>query len=239
MAKSGTHFHFKQFSVRHDSSTMKVGTDAVLLGAWADVRQARRMLDIGTGSGVIALMLAQRTGPDAHIDAVEIADHDCKEAADNVAASPWPGKVSVHHTSIQDFSPSIFYDVIVSNPPYFNNSLAPPDARRGQTRHTLSLDHHDLLRAALRLLAPLGTLNVVLPPVEGHQFLLLAEASELYCARSLAFRSRAEKTVERVLMEFRRHPCATERSELVLYDEGAAWSAAYCALTRDFYVAIP
>src|SRR5690349_15209367 len=117
MTRSGTHFHFKQFSVRHDNATMKVGTDGVLLGAWADPGEAKYILDIGTGSGIIALMLAQRTNEDVIIDAVEVEATDAAQAAENISNSPWPAKVLVHHTAIQNFNSERKYDLIVSNPP--------------------------------------------------------------------------------------------------------------------------
>ena len=116
MSKSGSHFHFKQFSVRHDRSTMKVGTDGVLLGAWVNVDDSKRILDIGTGSGVIALMLAQRTTSDVLIDAVEVESDDAAQAKENVLQSPWPRRIDVHHTPIQNFHSDECYDLIVSQP---------------------------------------------------------------------------------------------------------------------------
>src|SRR5689334_10782076 len=117
--KSRSHFQFRQFSVSDDRCSMKVGTDAVLLAAWADLHNALRVLDIGTGSGVIALIAAQRTGSTCHIDGIEIQETDCAQAAANVAASPWFDRTTIVCTSVQEYFPPYQYDVILCNPPYF------------------------------------------------------------------------------------------------------------------------
>ena len=238
MAKSGTHFHFKQFSVRHDRCSMKVGTDGVLLGAWADVSDATDLLDIGTGSGVIALMLAQRTSPDTHIEAVEIEEEDATQANENVTASPWPGKVNVHHKPVQTFHSDRCYDLIVSNPPFFINSQKPPGDRRTRTRHTTSLDYETLLNSVVTLLNESGRFNVVLPFTEGLHFIELAQRVGLYCTRKYSFRTRAEKPIERWLLEFSKHATKTEEGEILLYSNDLNWSDGYKQLTREFYLKV-
>jgi tRNA1Val (adenine37-N6)-methyltransferase len=142
-------FQFKQFSVAHDRSTHKIGTDGVLLGAWADVSNVQYILDVGTGTGVIALMMAQRTAGSVLIDAVEIEKEDSEQALQNVLQSPWASRIGVHHTAIQNFSPSRQYDLVISNPPYFVNSWKPPEKKRSQARHTHELSFDELLTAAL------------------------------------------------------------------------------------------
>lgn len=238
MAKSGTHFHFKQFSIRHERSTMKVGTDGVLLGAWTNIEHAVHLLDIGAGSGLIALMLAQRTSKEALIDAVEIEDQDAQQAEENVAQSPWPEKIRIHKMAIQDFSSHKQYDVIVSNPPYFSNSHEPPDKRRHQTRHTVLLSFTDLLVSVQRLLKPDGRFNVVLPYTEGLHFITLASNYGLHCSRQWSFRTRAEKPIERWLLEFTTHDTLSETGAVLLYKEKDEWSDSYKALTKDFYLAL-
>jgi len=233
--KRKTYFHFKQFSVRHDRCTMKVGTDAVLLSSWADVNKAENILDIGTGSGVIALIMAQRTA-DAVIDAVEIEIQNVEQAKENVLNSPWDEKISVHNISIQEFLPTRSYDVIISNPPYFNNSQLPPDQHRHKSRHTVSLDYKSLLVAVKRMLNPNGRFNVVLPFTEGLQFITLAAKYELFCSRQYSFRTRREKPIERWLLEFSFHELAKEEGEILLYEKGLVWSDAYVRLTSDFYI---
>ncbi len=229
-------FRFKQFTIQHDRCTMKVGTDAVLLGAWAKITSAKHVLDIGTGSGVIALMLAQRTSPLCTIDAVEIEPIDAQQATDNVLQSPWPNKVRVFNTSIQEFKPPHFYDLIISNPPYFINSEKPPDVRRQQTRHTSLLSFESLLSCVNRLLTPNGKFNIILPYTEGFQFVELARQSKLFCTRQVSFRTRLEKPIERWLLEFSRVESTSERDEILLYENGLMWSAKYHALTQEFYL---
>ncbi len=236
MSKSGTHFHFKQFTVRHDRSTMKVGTDGVLLGAWVDIANSKHILDIGTGSGVIALMLAQRTTPDVMIDAVEVEQEDAEQAKENVAHSPWPRRIEVHASSIQNYKSDDLYDLIVSNPPYFNNSAKPPDEKRIQARHTTTLPYDVLLRHVKQLLEPNGRLAVILPFTEGLEFETLAKHEELFCIRKTAFRTRREKPIERWLMEFSRSKKLLVEHEILLYNDGLEWSDDYISLTRDFYL---
>jgi len=214
---------------------MKVGTDAVLLGAWCDVAGAKRILDIGTGSGLIALMLAQRSGVSTSIDAVEITADDAGQAIENIRQSPWPGKVRVIHQRIQDFIADP-YDLIVCNPPYFSRSLLSPDHERSRARHGLTLSHDELISAARRLLMPHGQFSIVLPTREGEQFMQDAEASGLYLQRLTRFHSRKEKSQERSLSSFGLKKSAIKEETLVLYEVGSVKSAAYQELTSDFYL---
>lgn len=215
---------------------MKVGTDGVLLGAWLEIHGARRILDIGAGSGVIALMMAQRTDPSAHIDAVEIEATDAQQAMNNVRSSPWPGKVKVHCMPAQEFETDQPYDIIVSNPPFFRDSFEPPDARRVQSRHAKSLPYEDLIGCVVRLLHENGTFNVILPPVEGEHLAALAKAKDLYVRRKFLFRTRAHKVPERWLLEFSRHSGTISEDEVLLYERGEEWSDQYRELTREFYL---
>jgi len=234
--KRKTHFHFKQFSLQHDRCSMKVGTDAVLLGSWANVKTAKSILDIGTGSGIIALMVAQRTSSDTKIDAVEIEKQDAKQALENILNSPWPDKISIHHLPVQEFLPPKRYDVIISNPPYFNNSHEPPDKRRHQTRHTISLSYEALISSSERLLNRDGKFNIILPYTEGLQFITRALQKKLFCTRKYSFRTRSEKPIERWLLDFSTQEQYLEVGEIVLYKEGLTWSDSYVCLTRDFYL---
>jgi len=236
MAKRGTHFHFKQFSIAHDRCSMKVGTDGVLLGAWADIHTAHTLLDIGTGTGVIALMLAQRSAALASIDAVELEKEDATQATENVLNSPWPDKVNIYTCAIQEFTPGKRYDLIVSNPPYFVNSQEPPDKRRTQTRHTVSLPFEDLLQAVTRLLAPGGRFSIILPYTEGNRFIALASGYSLSCIQQWSFRTRAGKPVERWLLTFSDIPAPLNKGEVLLYKQSHVWDDSYIALTRDFYL---
>ena len=229
-------FRFKKFTVDHSGATMKVGTDGVLLGAWLDIRDAHTILDIGTGSGVIALMMAQRTDVASQIDAVEIEKADAEQAIQNVNNSPWPEKVKVHCQPIQDFRPGLKYDLIVSNPPFFRDSFQPPDVRRRQARHGDTLCHADLIECVCRLLQETGTFNIILPPVEAQLFIDLAKENQLHLTRRCLFRTRAHKAPERWLMEFSRRSGTIYEDEVLLYSSGEHWSEGYRSLTQDFYL---
>lgn len=228
-------FRFKQFSIAHDRATMKVGTDGVLLGAWTAVDQAKRILDVGTGTGVIALIMAQQSSDRAHIDAIDISEAAGTQAIENVANSPWPAKIKVYHQSLQDFTASPF-DLIVSNPPYFNKSYKPPTEKRMQARHTETLSHETLLQNAKRLLAPHGKLNLILPVAEGKQLLEQATKMDWWCSRLCTFYSRKEKPPERLLLELQLQAVPTVEQELILYESGNVWSSDYQNLTRDLYL---
>ena len=162
-------FRFKQFAVRQDRCPMKVGTDGVLLGAWAEVRPGdRRMLDVGTGTGLIALMLAQRSA--AWITAVDIDVECATQAAENFAASPWADRLDAVSVAVQRYDPVEKFDLIVSNPPYYVDSLLSPDEGRNTARHAAGLPFGELAAAVVRLLSPGGRFALVLPPVEMQRF---------------------------------------------------------------------
>jgi tRNA1Val (adenine37-N6)-methyltransferase len=230
-------FRFKQFSVEHDRCTHKVGTDAVLLGSWVNIAETdQHMLDIGTGSGVIALMLAQRSANHTHIDAIDIDEHNAEQARMNAGNSPWPEKITVHSAAAQIFSPETRYNLIVSNPPYFSKSLLPPDSKRSVARHTADLSFKDLLETVVRLLTPGGRFAVVLPYSEGMNLINLAKGHKLFPIRQTDFHARLHKPIERLLLEFSFENIPLQYSKLTLYDQGEKWSDAYQSLTRDFYL---
>jgi tRNA1Val (adenine37-N6)-methyltransferase len=230
-------FQFKRFIVADDHCTHKVGTDGVLLGAWVRVLSTDRfLLDVGTGSGLIALMLAQRSDSGSHIDAVDVGEAEVQQAIDNVTRSPWPEKITLWNTSLQEFSSPGRYDLIVSNPPFFVNSLQPPEIRRSSARHAHSLPFDELLQNVVRLLAPGGRFGVILPYQEALDFTERALLHQLFPSRITSFRARKNKPVERILSEFCFEKKNVESSELVLYEEGSTWSESYKSLTRDFYL---
>jgi len=229
-------FHFKKFSIDDSRCAMKVGTDAVLLGAWVNIHNAKRILDIGTGSGVIALMLAQRIDENAKIDAVEIAKDDAQQATENIKASPWEGKVIIHESAIQDYDAEYRYDLIVSNPPYFINSLTPPTQSRTQARHAQSLSFEELINHSVPLLNPNGRLAVILPVAESNTFKLIANSKQLSLIRETAFYSRENKPQERWLLEFSLTHQSLASDKLILYDTGGNKSSRYLELTGDFYL---
>ncbi len=232
-------FRFKKFLICDDDASMKVGTDAVLLGAWSDVSDAKSILDIGTGCGIIAIMLAQRTKQEAAIDAVELLEPDSMQARQNILQSPWPGKVKVFQSDIQLFEPQKKYDLIVSNPPYFTKSLLPPAQGRTLARHDTTLSSDKLLDAVVRLLGPSGRFDLILPATEAASFILKANSHGLFISRHTRFFTRASKPQERSLMEFRfdEQPCSDQ--SLVLYQAGEQQTNDYKRLTADFYLDKP
>jgi len=135
---------------------MKVGTDAVLLGAWVNLANVKNILEVGTGSGIISLMLAQRTTPSVKIDAIEIEEEDAQQARENILRSPWPDKIAVHHRALQNFKSNATYDLIISNPPYFINSHLPPSAKRSVARHANTLTYPELISNVKKMLALRG-----------------------------------------------------------------------------------
>lgn len=215
---------------------MKVGTDGVLLGAWTTIAAPKSVLDIGTGSGLIALMLAQRTQAYTFLDAVELELQDFMQAKENVRNSPWFNRIAVHHVAIQDFISQQSYDLIVSNPPYFRKSLEPPERRRHQSRHGITLSFEELIVSVKRLLKPRGLFSVILPHAEGLHFIQMAKENGLHCSRQWSFRTRREKPVERLLLEFSFLQRLPETGEILLYSEGSSWSEDYQNLTRSFYL---
>jgi tRNA1Val (adenine37-N6)-methyltransferase len=234
-------FAFKQFRVHDDRCQMKVGTDGVLLGAWANVAGARRVLDAGAGSGLISLMIAQRA-PTAHVDGVEILVADARQASENIAESPWSDRMVIHQGPLQGFRPPYLYDLIVSNPPYFNRSLLPPEERRASVRHTISLTHDELLKAVTRLLHPDGKFCLILPSQGFDSFVLLSAKVGLHVRRLLEFRTRPGRSVERYVLELSRLPGEAIREQLCLYEREFIgqgrdnWSTEYQKLVADFYI---
>ena len=231
---SNDRFAFKQFEVYHDRCAMKVGTDAVLLGAWADVAQARRVLDIGTGTGIIALMVAQRSK--ASITAVDLDADAVEQAKENVLRSPWSDRIEVIHQDVRDFSVDVRFDGIVSNPPYFVDNLKSPDHQRALARHTDNLSFRELLRSVDSLLSDDGLFSVILPSEALDSFWSLALEMKLYPCRQAEIMTKASSPVKRVMLELRRKSGGYISERIALRDASGAYSEAYRELTKDFYL---
>ncbi|WP_421271916.1 tRNA1(Val) (adenine(37)-N6)-methyltransferase [Aeromonas taiwanensis] len=228
-------FTFKQFHIDHDRCAMKVGTDGILLGAWAPVAGARRVLDIGAGSGLISLMLAQRTADHCMIDGVELDKDAVGQARENVAASPWQGRVSIIESAIQDYSAAP-YDLIVSNPPYFVAGQTFSDPARALARHTGALDSHKLLAASQRLLSQDGLLALVLPTAMADEILCISSSYDLHAVCYTAVITRAGKEANRVLLLLGRGLNKCERGEILIHSADGTYSDRYIQLTRPFYL---
>ena len=229
-------FQFREFSIANDRAALKVGTDAVLLGAAMSIPgTCRHALDIGTGTGVIALMLAQRC-PGASIEAIDIDGPSAEEAADNFAASPWAERLDARHVALSDYTPARELDLIFSNPPYYDNSLLNPDARESTARHTQELHYRDIAAFAAEHLSAEGQLSLILPSECEKDLLRCAGSFGLHPFRLLHIRTTARKQPRRMIAEFRRGTGFTaEESELVLQD-GAARTPEYNQLTKSFYL---
>ena len=215
---------------------MKVGTDGTLLGAWADLPQHGRILDIGTGTGLIAIMAAQRSTK-AHITAIDI-DLECiSQARENVEATRWSERIEVVHTPLQEFSVAEPFDVIISNPPYFVDSLLSPDAARSTARHTDTLSFDDLAQGVLRLLSQDGHFALILPPTEMERFLSAARG-RLFLTRRCEVWTTPTSGARRIMAQLSPQPTTPPQSEkLIIEDHGPqGYSEDYKRLTCDFYL---
>ena len=229
-------FHFKHFSLYHDRSTMKVGTDAVLLGAWVDVKPTDWVLDIGTGCGVLPLMLAQKGIAKVH--AVDLDEASALEAAENFQASRWSRKLFSFHADIRKFTMQCAYDLIISNPPFFINSFKCDTDRRNQARHTdTSLTFNDLIATVRRLLKPDGRLVLVLPERESNDFIPMAEQANLCLCRKENIIPIEGKTPNRVNLEFHYgKPEMVHISDLIIRHEDGTFTENYQERVRDYYL---
>lgn len=231
-------FQFKQFSVNQEDCTMKVGTDGVLLGAWADVSGAKKVLDIGTGTGVIALMMAQRL-PEAEIHAVEISEEACAVAEQNFAESKWSDRLKSFNFPVQDFAKMTDhrYDLIVSNPPFFSGGTFSSNEDKNLMRHTVRLPNGDLLNAVRRLLNRSGRFVMILPYIEGLRFEEMARQYHFYVTKKTSVLPVEGKPVERLLLEFAYEEQALEEQSLIIEtDTRHVYTEDYIALTKDFYL---
>lgn len=233
----GKGFTFKQFHIDHSRCAMKVGTDGTLLGAWASLPEKGNILDIGTGTGLIAIMIAQRS-PQVMISAIDI-DEDCvTQAKENVDASKWHNRIEVIHSALQNFNPDKKFDLIISNPPYFVDSLNSPDAARTTARHNVTLSFSDLCDGILRLMTDKGTFAVILPQPE-MQALQSTMRGKLFITRICEVWSTPTSGAKRILAEFRRCPpeAPPMAEKLIIEDRGPmGYSDEYRQLTRDFYL---
>lgn len=231
-----TVFYFKQFSVHHQNSTMKVGTDAVLLGAITDIGKAKNILDVGTGSGVIALMLAQRS--DASIHAIDPDKPSIKEAGENFKASSWEERLSAENITIQNFAESNNpdFDLIVTNPPYFTNALKNPDASKAQARHNDNLSFDELIRNASQLLNSQGKLALILPASEEQSILHIAFTYKLFPNQITYILPREDKSPNRIVLELSKQETSGKlfSQTLSIRNKTGEYSPEYIALLKNF-----
>ncbi|MCL1821641.1 MAG: methyltransferase [Prolixibacteraceae bacterium] len=232
-----SYFQFKQFTIIQKHSAMKVGVDGVLLGAWADVAEAHSILDVGTGTGLIAIMMAQRSC--SEISAVEIDKPSADEAAFNVSQSPWKERIKVYHTSFQEFATSTSekFDLIVSNPPFFENSSRPKNLRRSNARHTDQLSSENMIRSCLHILSPNGKVALILPSTKAGNFIETAKTEGFFLNRSLLVRPNPAKPPHRCLLQFSTTETIIEVGEFMIeHIIHHDFTEEYITLTKDFYL---
>lgn len=228
-------FAFKKFVIHQDHCAMKVGTDGVLLGSWAN--GGKRILDIGTGTGLIALMMAQRY-TDAIIDAVEI-DHDAAlQAYENVSNTEFANRIKIVETAIQHHSTQDKYNAIVSNPPFFIDSLLNPNAQRSTARHACALKYCELFATVKALLDTDGEFSAIIPTECLQAFIAEAYKAGLAMSRQCAVRTTPRKQSKRHLVAFHHadYKCERETEEVCLQDIDGSRSEWYAQLTADFYI---
>lgn len=228
------YFQFKQFTVWHDQCAMKVGTDGVLLGAWAPVESAQRILDIGTGTGLVALMLAQRS--QATLVALEIEELAAAQAAENVARSPWQGRIEVLREDFKQYRSDSKFDRIVSNPPYFARSLKCPDTQRSSARHHEGLSYEDLLQGVVPLLTENGTFTLVIPADASEEIKRIARRCALYPAQQLSVITKPHAAPKRTLITFGFRQQACQVETLLTEIARHQYSDEYIALTKEYYL---
>ena len=232
------YFQFKQFRIIQERSAMKVGMDGVLLGAWVDTSGAERILDIGTGTGLIALMMAQKNNL-AQIDAIEIDSDALLEATVNIQQSSWSNRIKTELCSFQEFSERTDrkYDLIVSNPPFFTNGVKAPLENRAQARHSDSLPLKVLISGAAGLLCENGRIALVLPVESLQEITQLADLNKLYISRLCRVKPNPVKPVFRILIELAKSDYTIQESELMIeFEKHHDYTPEYKELTKDFYL---
>jgi tRNA1Val (adenine37-N6)-methyltransferase len=237
IGKATNVFYFKQFSVKDDRSTMKLGTDAVLLGIAADITNVRNILEIGTGCGIIALILAQRS--EAEIDALEIDEESVIQAKENVAASSWKERIKVIHSSLQDFTPEDHkkYDLIISNPPFFSGTFKSHKTKRNIARHHELLTFDELIGISGGLLNDDGSLWVILPVKESLEFISKAEPYGFFVHFMMKIIPKVGKEYNRVILEMKKEEISGIRFKtLTHWEADGDWSEDFKRFTREFYV---
>lgn len=232
-------FQFKQFSVAHDKCAMKIGTDAVLLGAWTECGEAKSILDIGTGTGIIALQMAQRSFAEL-IDALEIEDNAYEQAVENFEQSIWGDRLFCYHASLQEFVKEMDekYDLIVSNPPFYTSTFKTNqiEEKRSVARHSQFLTYEELLISTSSLLTDNGSCAFVIPFEEENNFIELAIQNKLFINRITRVKGTPESQIKRSLLQFSFFEKKTVINELTIETQRHIYTPDYIELVKDFYL---
>lgn len=230
-------FRFKQFEIEDDDSTMKVGTDAILLGSWINTENSQSILEIGTASGVIALMLAQKT--DAKITAIDIDKNSILQAQKNISNSKCPKQIIAQNISFQDFikSSNKTFDLIVSNPPFFDNSLKSPKTNNNLAKHNDNLSYEDLILGVKKILSKNGSFYTIFPFSEGNVFREKAEINNLFCTKTLLIKPNNKKPVNRILFKFQLNkPAIIIENKITIRNPNNNFYKEFINLTQDYYL---
>lgn len=230
-------FRFKQFEISDKSAAMKLGTDAVLLGAWAALNTANYILDIGTGCGILALMAAQRNST-AAIDAVEIDESSCKCAKNNFNLSPWVNRISLCHQSFQDYFKNVKkrYDGIIVNPPYFSKQLQSPDYLRNQSRHNQALPFDVLIYGCKTILADDGCIHMVIPDISFDEITKITQREQLFFNNHCIVTTNSSGKKKRHLITLGKKNTYYITDNLIIRDAQGNYTEQYKELTKDFYI---
>lgn len=234
-------FHFKEFTVHQDKTAMKVGTDGVLLGAWCALYNfPDTILDIGTGTGIIALMMAQRSDA-MTIDGVEVDENAYEQTVANFEESDWGDRLYCYHSTFQNFADEMAdeeetYDLIVTNPPFYTDEFETENDARNKARFTSSLSFLELITGVVKILSSDGKFAIVIPYKEEENFINLAKEQNLFINRICRVQGNLKSEVKRVLMEFSFHPTEINSAHLVIEKERHQYTEAYINLTKDFYL---
>lgn len=232
---SNSWFQFRQFIIHQDKCAMKVSTDACIQGAWTPIgRQVKHVLDIGTGTGLLSLMLAQRSA-DIQIDAVELDRQAYTQACGNVLASPWADRIKMWQQDIRTFQPQHAYDLIICNPPFFNNSLLGDDTQRNSVRHTLSLAHTELFTVAERLLSASGYASILLPVAEHTGWEHIVATAGWHIVHKLYVLPQAGSKPNRIISIAGKHPQPLVEETLQIRD-GNNYTEHFRELMRPYYL---
>ena len=234
-------FQFKEFTIHQDKTAMKIGTDGVLLGAWSAVNDyPDSILDIGAGTGVIALMLAQKSDA-MTIDAVELDENAYEQTVENFEASDWGDRLYCYNASFQDFADEIaeeeeMYDLIVSNPPFYTADYKSDNEARNKARFTSSLSFSDLIIGVVKIISPQGRFNVIIPFKEEKQFIDLAKDKKLFLNRICRVQGTPNSDIKRSLLEFSFQQKTLQEEHLIIEIKRHVYTEDYINLTKDFYI---